>query len=247
MKVTRSRVIQDNITLLSKLIGEIRTGDALTLIADRVGDRVKVMPDDVETEEVTIVFDMNCLMAVSKGASLDDVVNLLSVGANGAVGAVGTGLAGAMQAANGGIAGATAQTLGEIMHTEQSQNNVSLIVPVTDIDVDAGAVNVRVDATMEGWTRTTDWDVDEIANLTYHAQLLNQPGGRIKTENVGTSRQIPVNSSVSSITRPVSASETLAQVDIAWNLSTDGAFTHDTISLIQIATATVVVKYAAEE
>ena len=244
MKVSRDKVIERNLSLLRKIVPDIRVGDSAQVLSNRIGDRVVVTPDNPPNpeEQTTIVINLDSVMAVSKGANLDEIVNLLSVAANGSFAALGTSLAGTMQAADG-LAGASVNTLKRIMSTTQEQNNISILVPVTDIQHSNGSIDMKVEASLEGWTRTNDWDSDEIANLSFHAQLLNEAGNPVTTKNVGKSSQIPLTSDVSAVTKRVSTGETLAQVEIGWQLSTDGAFTHDTISLVQLAALTITLTY----
>ena len=242
MKVSRLDVIDQNRSLVFGFVPNIQSGDALQLIGDRAHDKVVVTPDNLKTEEVTVTFRLDAVMAVSDGTDLEDLVNLLHASVNGSIGALGTGLAGGLKAGDG-IAGATVQTLKQIMTTPGAQNNITILVRVTDIDVSNPPVRISVSSSVAGWTRTTDTDSDEIANLTFKSKLLAKSGNTVETTNVGTSSQIELNKGSSDVVVDVSSSEVQAVLEIGWNLLTDGAFTHDTISLIQIATASMVIKY----
>ncbi|UCH75042.1 MAG: hypothetical protein JSU82_04125 [Rhodospirillales bacterium] len=243
MQISKRDVIDKNKAMLSDIVPDIRPGDDLNLIVNRVGDRVVVSPDNAQAEEITVTFHIDAAMAVSKGAELDNIASLLNLATNGQVQALGTNLAGSISA-GAGVAGATLQTLKKIMDTVRDEGNLRLQVEMTGINFPAGgSVDVDVSATVTGWTVTTDWDADEQANFSHIAKLLAASGQRIKSDNVGTSSQIRMNGTASVAQSQVSTDTALAILDMDWNLKTDGAFTHDTISLIQIADVTMVFRY----
>lgn len=247
MKVSRLDVIDQNRSLVFGFVPDIQTGDALDLIGQRAGDRIVVVPDNPPNpvEETTVTFRLNAVMAVSDGADLEDVNNLLHATVNGTIGALGTGLAGAMKAADG-LADATVDTLGKIMSTPGNQGNITILVRVTDIKPPAPPaepLKISVSGSVEGWTRTTDTDSDEVATISHKAKILTAIGTAITTKNIGKSSQIPIDATMSEAISPVSTTEVQAVLEIGWKLLTDGAITHDTISLIQISTITLVIKY----
>lgn len=244
MKTSRTKILEANRTLFTKIVADIRSGDPAALMADRAGSRLTVTPDDPPNpdEQTTVIVMLDSVMAVTKGANLNEIIALLSMVPDGAFAALGTSLKGAM-AAGAGLAEASVATLNRIMATQQSQDNLKLLIPITDIPQTSPPIKLKVDATVEGWTRTNDWDGDEIANFTYHAELLSDAGNKVETTNLGTERQVPIDSTISTITKPIAATETIVAVDLGWNLSTDGAFTHDSISLVQLSSLSVTLTY----
>ena len=100
MKIKRDDVIRDNRALLEKVVRGLMPGDSLQLVGQRTGNRVMVSPNDSDVLAVTVVFTLDAVMAVTKGATGDDIKELINTATNGAFSALGTGLAGAMVAGN---------------------------------------------------------------------------------------------------------------------------------------------------
>ncbi|MDD9912811.1 MAG: hypothetical protein OXR68_06810 [Alphaproteobacteria bacterium] len=243
MKISKNDVITQNLSLIRGFVSDIRTGDDINVVADRVGDRVTVSPNNSPAKEITVVFKLEAAMAVSKGAELDEITSLINSVTHGGIMALGTGFTAGGLTAGQGIAGATVNTLTRIMNAQFSQDNVHFQVEIKEIGANGEQPkDVSVTATVEGWTVTTDWDSDEIANVSYQAELLNKSGATIKTENVGKSKQMPIASTNSTAKDTLKTDTALARLDLGWNLKTDGAFTHDTISLIQIDSITLVIR-----
>lgn len=243
MKVSKNDVIARNLSLIQGFISDIRTGDPIDLVVDRVGDRVTVSPDDQQAEEITVVFKINGAMSVSKGAELDNIASLINAVTQGNISALGTGLRQGAMVPGNGIGGATLDTLTKIMTTVADQGNVNVYVEMNEINISNPPVRVSTTGSVTGWTVTTDTDSDEQAIVSHQAKLLAQSGRIVKTNNTGTSSQMRIDSTNSVAIAELSTATALGVVNLAWSLKTDGAFTHDTVSLIQIDTITVVLKY----
>ncbi len=242
MRVKKSQVIQDNLPLIMGFVSDIRASDPIDVLVDRVGQRITVSPDDAPAEEVTVVFDVNAAMAVSKGADLKNIGSLLNAVTQGNISGLGTGLQSGM-AAGAGIGGATIDTVTNIMKTTGDQGNANFKVEMNEIDIANPPVKISVSSTVTGWTVTTDTDGDEKAVVSYTSKLLSAAGDKISTDNVGTSSQLPIISKDSTAVAKLSTATALGLCFLEWNLNTDGAFTHDTVSLIQLASISMVLKY----
>lgn len=244
MQISKKEVIQQNADLMRGIVTDIRPGDDLATLVNRVGSRVTVTPDDAQAEEVTVTIAMNAVAAVSKGADLGNILSLLNAATNGSVLALGTGFTTGGLAAVPDLADATVRTLSKIMTKVQSQDNARVIIPVKKIDRSIfGGNDVEMSATVTGWTVTTDWDSDEIANFSYKCALLNRYSSPAETVNVGTQSQKRINGDLVKTSVDLTTDSMAGIFDMDWNLSTDGAFTHDTISTVQIANITLVFKY----
>lgn len=245
MQVSRDGFLLQNRDLLRSIVTDIRANDDADTIDDRVGSRVSIIPADAQAEEITIRVLVNAIVAVSKGADLDNILSLLAAASNGAaIGALGTGLTPTALKAVNDLGEASVFTLKRIMAETIAQGNKQIIAPVEGVDLGAqGKAKIQMSGTVNGWAVTTDTDIDEIANFSYHCLLLNNRSAASETENVGKQAQIPLVNSVQEISADVRSKEFSAFLDMGYNLKTDGAFTHDTVSLVQIADATIVLKY----
>ncbi len=241
MKISKNEVVAANLDFIKGFVPDIRTGDAIKLIVERVGSKVTVDPDSVEAESVKVEFKPDMVIAVSKGATLNEIVSLIATATQGGIGALGTHPLSNMAPING-IAGATVQTLNEIMNTVQSQGNVNLSATAS-LETHEEPEWVRLRGSMTGWTVTNDWDTDEIANVAFYVELEGDDGQLESTENIGLSRQKAITRDESSRAKDIVGTSAKGDFRCSWNLSTDGAFTHDTISLIQIATITMYFDY----
>lgn len=238
MKVSRSEILSKNDSLIRSIIPDIRQGDTAELIGTRVGGRVTVSSDNISVRELTVGIRLNSVISVTKGATMEEITSLINtaVGSGAAFGALGTSLkSGLVPAA--GVAGATVRTLKTIMTTQQSEDTLRLLIPVRDLAGEGTKLNMSTSIT--GWTRTTDWDTDEIANFSHTSVISGKRSLPVKTENVGKEAQIQLKNEFSDVSDIVFAPAVDCFVDMAWNLKTDGAFSHDTISLIQVADLTV--------
>ena len=249
MKISRKEVIQANLTTIRGFISDIRDGDTPEILDRRVGDRVTVSPE--EGNEITIVFKINAVMAVTKGADIDEVTGLITSLSQASFGALGTGMgmfgaAGTGMAAGAGIAGATLGTLKKIMAETKSAGNVHFQAKVKNVGgTAAAAVPVSVTSTITGHTGTNDNDSDEIAIATNQAKILTKSGTKITSENIAQSRTIDIDSSNSTAVDDVNSDEVLAIGEFGWILKTDGAVTHDTISMVQVSTLKMVIQTEA--
>lgn len=240
MKIRKTEVIKDNLDFIKAFVPDIRTGDSLALVKKRVGSRILVRPENKESKRVIVTFKPNLLLAVSKGSNLEEIVSLINAAAPSAntiaaIGTSGANYAG-MSPILGGLAGASVRTLKNIIKTQEDQGNINLFATA---HIKNSNTNVSLKCRVSGWTRTTDNDTDEIANIEFRGVLEGKPGTTIKTENIAKQKQIKIKSTSSNVGNTAKGTAK-GTFESAWNLKTDGAFTYDTISLIQIATITMV-------
>jgi len=254
MKVSRKEVIQSNLTTIRGFIPDIRTGDSIDILDARVGDRVTVVPDwdlGEEGAEITIVFKINAVMAVTKGADISEIAGLLATITQGTFGALGTGMgafgaAGTGMAAGAGIAGATLGTLKKIMAEPKSNGDVHFQAKMTDVGgLPNAPLKVSVTSKIAGHTGTNDNDSDEIAIATNQAKILTKSGLVIKSENIAQSKTLDIDGTNSTATDDVNSDSVLGVAEFGWILKTDGAFSHDTVSMVQISTMTMVLEVEA--
>ena len=245
MKTTYDSIIGRNIQLFRRItpfVGPQDTPDEVVARVRREGMLDISHPDEV-TEAIQITFTLKSAMAATKGANLSEIVSLLKTATNGAITSIGTSLTGHMAAANG-VAGAAVNTLQHIMAERGRPGGETLGVPLTDIQLGGnGKAVIKMSALANGWTKTTDWDADEIAYFSHQARIGSTHGDLIEVSNLGTETAIPFHNTLSALDASVTASTVAADVDINWNLKTDGAFSHDTVSLVQIDNIVVNVAY----
>lgn len=251
MRVSRRDVIKANLSMIRGFIPDIRTGDTDDILDNRVGDRVTVVPNwDLGDEgpEITIVFKINAVMAVTKGADLDEISNLLATITQGSFGALGNGMGafsgvGKGMAAGAGILGATVGTLRKIMAETKSSGNVHFQAEMKDVGGTPNApVNVSVTTYISGHTGTNDNDNDEIAIASNQAKILTKSGDEITSRNIALSRVLPMDSSNSTAVDQVNSDSVLGIGKFGWILKTDGALSHDTVSMVQLDTLTMVLE-----
>lgn len=245
MKISKNDVIAVNLDFIKGFVPDIRVGDPLKLIVERVGPKVIVEPDNVEAESVKVEFKPDMVIAVSKGANLEEIISLIATATQGGIGALGINPLSNMAPING-IAGASVQTLNEIMDTTTQQGNINLSATAT-LETHEEPEWVRLRGSMTGWTVTNDWDTDEIANVAFFVEIEGDDGELKSTENIGLSRQKAITRDESSRAKDIAGTTAKGDFRCRWNLSTDGAFTHDTISVIQIATITMYFDYFAAQ
>lgn len=245
MQVSRKEFLVQNRDLLRSIVTDIRANDNATTIDDRVGTRVSIVPDDAQAEEITINVAINAIIAVSKGADLGNILSLLVAASSGAaLGGIGTGFSPTAMKAAADFGDVTVNTLKHIMSETIAQGDKQIIVPVTGVDLGTqNKAKIKVSGTVTGWAVTTDTDNDEIAKFRYSCLLLNNRSTEIETSNVGTQSQMPFVRTPTEITDEVRTKEFSAFLEMGYNVKTDGAFTHDTVSLVQISTATIVLEY----
>lgn len=251
MKVSRKQVIKSNMTAIRGFISGIRDGDTDDILDKRVGDRVSVVPDADQGNsgnEITVIFKVNAVMAVTKGADISEIASLINTITQGDFGALGTGMGafgpmGTGMSAGAGIGGATLRTLKKIMSETQSSGQIPFQVKAYDIggSPQNGAF-IEVSSYLTGHVGTNDNDSDEIAIATNKAKILTKSGDPIISKNVGLSRVIAINDKISRATDEVKSDAVQTVADLSWTLNTDGAVTHDTVSMVQIGKLTMVLK-----
>ncbi|MCV2881295.1 hypothetical protein [Actibacterium sp. XHP0104] len=267
MKITKQDIIQENLNLFKKIVPDIRDGDTIDLVTGRVGSRLTVVPENRDAKEITVTITLDAVIAVSQGATLGQVIDLLVEHVPAGIAALGTNLGGQMAAA-ASIGQASADILKKIMEKSNSQGNAQIKIPVTnlkttDIDKarieketrdeaervrreqgDADAqVSVKLTVDMNGWTVTTDTNPDEEkANVWYQGKLPDQQTDVMETKNEGLEAQLKIDHPPADCTDTLRSDAFLALMDIGWNLTTNSAGTHDTVSIVQIHDVTIVLK-----
>ncbi|RED10596.1 hypothetical protein [Pontivivens insulae] len=245
MKTSLKNIVSKNLPLLRRITPYVGPQDDAKTVLKRIKDAgtITISEPDKVTEALQVTFTIKSAMAVTKGADLDEIVSLLTTATNGSVAAIGTSLAGDMSAANG-IAGASVRALKRIMAKTSTSDNDTLQIPLTQIQRAKGTpAKLEMTALVNGWTRTNDWDSDEVAYFGHQARLGRARGKLVPQENVGKQMSIAFSNTRSEVTTKTKARSISADVDMEWKMSTDGAWTHDTVSLVQIDNVVVNIAY----
>lgn len=236
MKISREAVCEMNKDFISGFVPNIRKSDNGKAIAKEAGSKVIVDPDNKEATSIMVEFHPNVVFAVTRGATMEEIAALLKGAAfNGAFGSLGVTVDSMVP---GGLGNATLELLKKICSTESEQDNIILNVPVQLKGTEEGK-QISMTGKTIGWTKTTDWDGNEFANIKYYVELDGLAGNKIVTENVSTESQIPIHEGLTKVKKVITDSSTIGAYNAGYQLETDGGFFSDTISLIQIETITL--------
>jgi|GEM_PF-5134105 len=247
MKTTYKSIITRNVNLFRRITPYVSPQDSVDDVVSRVKREgmLHISEPDHVTEALQITFTLKAAMAATKGANFNEIVNLLKTATNGAITAIGTSLTGHMAAANG-VGGTAVNTLKHIMAERGQPGNETLGVPLSDIQIGSnGKSTLKMTALANGWTKTNDWDEDEIAYFSHQSRIGSAHGNHVEQWNKGTEKSLAFSNELSKVEVDVTSGMVDADLDIDWKLKTDGAFSHDTVSLVQIDNIVITVEYVS--
>ena len=239
MKIDIDDLLTTNRTLVENWAKGVLPGDPSSILKARAADLIDIS-DGGSGQDLTVVVKPRMALVVSKGADLDNILSLIRAATNGEVAALGTHAVSDL-AATGSLAGATIATLRKIMGEQHSNDAFNFTVPVTELDPER---ELTARLTMVGMTKTTDSDSDERAEANFVVTIGGLGDDRRSTTNIGTERVIDLNTKPSTARKQLNDDSETVEVIFKWALETDGAFTYDTVSVVQLTSFTLHLEYA---
>lgn len=239
MRVLLDDILTTNSTLIRSWITDIRPNDTASIMRTRLGDRIVFAEDDQITEDLSILVRPRMMLVVTKGADAGEILTLLNSVANGLVQSIGTHMTSDLTAVPK-LLSAGADVLARIRNQVTSSDNVAFTIPVKDI---ASNVTLQMTATVSGWTRTTDYEPEDFAEFSYTAKIDTTPSPTNTSRNQSTQKLLKIDPAEVKVSKDMADSEALCLLDMGWALGTNGAFTHDTASMVQVSHFTINLRY----
>jgi hypothetical protein len=239
VQIFKSKVIRQNLDLVTGFVRDIRPGDSDDILLNRVGGSITVSPEGTggQAERVEVTFKTNLVLVVSKHADARELTALLNQAVS-QVGALGTGSfgPGSLQPV-GSLLDASVATLERICRSESAQGTIPIHVPIDlpPLSPLNPPRTVKVTGTVSGWTVTNDTGSNEIANVSFLVRLDGQPNGNLcETKNEGAKAQIKIDPAASVVQKPVAPPVANGYMQVDYQLMTDGFFVFATVSLVEI-------------